>query len=186
MARSLIVVLVGVLAIAGCTRAGLPGPSAPAGSPAAPAVPAASDPGTGPTPSPTVAAVDPSLAVPPAARLGDGAAGAPRMDGALASWTWDGAGDQAPWFVPADRVATTTGTPLVVTLDPGGEPTAWSARWAPVAGGQPGDVATTAEGAEAPVTLTAPAAPGSWTLLLEASFGEGRSAAWTWAVDVRE
>ncbi|HEX5826280.1 MAG TPA: hypothetical protein VFY23_02070 [Candidatus Limnocylindrales bacterium] len=170
----LVLVLAGVLAVTGCTPRSLPPSAAPAASLESTAVPAAS------------VDADPSLVGPPAARLGGDATGAQGADGSLASWTWDDAGDEAPWFVPADAVTRPPGAALPVTLDPAAVPAAWTARWAPVAGGQPGDVAATAAGAARPVELIAPVVPGAWTLLVEASFGEGRSVAWTWAVDVRE
>jgi hypothetical protein len=110
-------------------------------------------------------------------------AGTPQP-GALGTYTWGDAGTDAPWIVPTDSTVVRAGESLTVDLEPALAPATWTARWAPVAGGSAGDVASAAEGTGAP-SFAAPDTAGPWSLQLEAHFGQGHSAAWYWRVEVR-
>ena len=149
--------------------------SAPSGSPGRSPLASAA---VQPTPVPTPRTVNP-----PAALLhGEQLAGEPVV-GALGTYTWGDQGTDAPWIVLSSGIEARAGTPLRVSLDPALAPLAWTARWAPVVGGAPGDVAASQEGSGAPA-LAAPDAPGPWSLQLEARFGPGETATWYWRLDV--
>jgi hypothetical protein len=155
-----------------------PDPTTALAAPASAPVPATSPPSTspGPTPVPTPTIV---LTTPPEAVLvGERMAGEPPV-GALGSYTWGDEGTDAPWIVPPDGAEVRAGSPLRVSFDPAAVPTSWIARWAPVIGDAPGDVASSTEGSGAP-DLSAPDQSGPWSLRLDARFGEGQSAAWYW------
>jgi hypothetical protein len=174
-----------VLAATGCGTGGLPATAPPAPTPAASATAA---PPSRPAPSPTPGSPDPggaspstALGTPPAATLSSAGSGA--ADGALGSFTWDGAGTDAPWIVPAVEGRTRTDATLRVAFEPSIEPESWTARWAPVTAGGAGDVVSGIDGA-GPVVVNAPADAGVWSLQLEASFGRGRGGAWYWRLEV--
>jgi hypothetical protein len=162
----------------------------PASPPASPVTPSAGGvesasavvrtPSPAPTPVPTPVNVLPQ---PPAALLAaEHRPGEPRA-GALGSYTWGDNGSDAPWIVPSGGSEVRAGDPLSVSFDPAAAPVTWTARWAPVAGDGPGDVAASAEGSGPPVFGT-PDRPGTWSLQLEAGFGNGRSAVWYWRIEV--
>lgn len=162
--------------------------AAPTG-PASAAIPAASSQGT-PTapaassappvsaqPSPTSAALP---AGPPAATLeGAGVASAAGM---LGSYTWLGTGSDAPWVVGRSTTPVVGGAPLVVAVDPA--PAAWTAAWARVADGSAG-TPTGATSGTGQVALSAPRAPGDWSLRVTATFGPGANATYFWHLAVR-
>jgi hypothetical protein len=126
----------------------------------------------------------PAGAVPPVAVLtAQPPTGAPN-EGSLGTYTWGGDGSDAPWIVPPAAVEVDVGTRLDVSLDPSLTPVSWTARWAPVTGDTVGDVASSQEGSAAP-SLRAPDAVGTWSLQLEARFGQGHSAVWYWRIEVR-
>lgn len=131
----------------GCTSAGL--------SPTA-VVPTASPPPTpSPAPSaPLVATPDPQ---PPDALLSVGG-GAPSI-GELGTYTWLGAGSDAPWL-PGTPVKLQAGVTATVSLEPPVAIATWSVREA-----KPGDRdGTTARGiasGSGPITFTVPAQAGS-------------------------
>lgn len=163
--------------VGGCGAGGLLSSAPP--SPAATATPSTAPPAaTGePTPSPTPVV----LASPPAAMVAGLASGA--ADGTLGTFTWDGAGTDAPWIVPADAGRASPGAALGVVFEPAVDAASWTARWAPVTGSGPGDVASGVDGV-GPVAVTAPDETGAWGLQLEASFGQGRSGTWYWRLEV--
>ena len=119
---------------------------------------------------------------PPSLSLRGSATGAIR--GELGSFLWDGLGSDAPWIVPATASHVASGGYLEVVVAPPRESDHWTARWAPVAGGAPGDPSATAEGGAGGIRLTAPSRPGTWGLALEVSFGDGRRGTWYWRLDV--
>jgi hypothetical protein len=104
-------------------------------------------------------------------------------EGSLGSFSWDGLTSDGPWVVPSQGVDLPPGASLTVALEPAQVPASWTARWAPLASGQPGDVASADDGT-GPMSFVAPGGAGPWGLQLEARFGEGRSAAWYWRVEV--
>jgi hypothetical protein len=169
------------LALAGCARGGLP----PAPSTfLASALPAGPPPTDAPTPAPT------EVPGPPAAAL-DGVAleSGPAALGSLGTFSWDGLTSDAPWIVPSGGRTAAAGTQLTVAFDPGMAHTGWEARWAhviPGAAGDPvaGDSVAGGEGQAEPVVVTVPAAPGTWGLMVETSFGQGRNGVWYWRIDV--
>jgi hypothetical protein len=169
--------------VTGCGAGARPAtatPSAEAASPTAPA--GSSSPSPGPAGSPSPPPASPAMAEPPDATLTGIASGA--GVGALGSFTWDGAGTDAPWIVPADASRAAPGSALVVAFRPAGAPTSWTARWAPVTAAGAGDVASGVEGTGPAVAITAPGEAGAWALQLQASFGQGRSGTWYWRLDV--
>jgi hypothetical protein len=89
----------------------------------------------------------------------------------------------APWVAGAP-VSSVAGARLVVGLEPAVEPIRWQARWAPVVDGQPGDPSDGGSGSGDPIAVEAPSSVGAWSLLLSVAFRDGRSAAWSWQVDV--
>ena len=177
------------VALAGCGTGGLPATAPPSVAPAtATAAPLStpSPPPASPTPVPsTLTPADtarPSLAEPPGATLWGIVSGTD--DGTLGSFTWNGAGSDAPWIVPRDASRAVPGAALGVAFAPSASPVDWRARWAPVTGSGAGDVASGVDGV-GPVAIAAPGEAGAWSLQLEASFGQGRSGTWYWRLAVR-
>lgn len=180
--------------VSACVAGGLPaatsdpagvGSTAPAVTPATtPAASAEPVSVTSPAPGPTEATGGPGPALagsPPTAVLeppvGDG------VPGALGGYTWAGAGSDAPWLVPPADHAVRASGPYRVTFDPALVPEAWTARWAPLDGGQAGDPAGFAQGGGLPIAIEGPARPGSWSLQVDARFAGGGRAAWYWRLD---
>lgn len=105
--------------------------------------------------------------------------------GDLGTFAWDGFASEAPWILGPATGSAVAGASLAVELRPGGDPSAWQASWARVAGGRLGEIADVSPMASGPVQLTAPPTGGDWSLQLFARFGTGREAAWYWQVEVR-
>ena len=171
-------VIAGLVAtvLAGCGTGGLPATAPPSVAPATASVaPAAT-----PTPTPAESA-QASLPEPPGATL-SGIVSGPG-DGTLGSFTWDGAGSDAPWIVPSDAIRVAPRAALGVAFAPAASPVDWTARWAPVTGSSAGDVASGVDG-RGPAAVVAPDEAGPWSLQLEASFGKGRSGTWYWRLEV--
>lgn len=172
-----------VLAAAGvgCGTGGLPASSPPAATrDSPPSPPAAQSPApssVAPTPVPVTA----TPAGPPSATLSGTATGP--SPGTLGSYTWADSGTDAPWIVPRDGSGASPGSRLEVAFEPAATPASWTARWAPVAGSSAGDVARGVDGTGR-VAITAPAEAGTWSLQLEASFGQARGATWYWRLEV--
>lgn len=186
-ASALLLLATLALLLAGCATGGLPpAPSVPpsqAPSPVAPP-PASASPSEPVTPPPTEVPGPPSAAI-DRATLEDGSPAA----GSLGSFSWDGLTSDAPWIVPSRGVVAAAGSPLTIAFAPAFPHVGWEARWAPItpgAGGDrvAGDPVAGGEGQGGPIGVTAPAAPGGWGLMVETSFGQGRSGAWYWRVDV--
>jgi hypothetical protein len=167
VALGAIVLVIGTVALAGCSGGGPPAPSVTVGVPG---------PIAGITPSPT------EVPGPPVASLESGVAGS--FPGELGTFTWDGLGSDSPWVLPQGAVPVGPGSQLVVTLDPALAPQRWTARWAPVLAGSAGDPAAVAAGVGPDIGVAAPVAPGTWGLQVEITFAEGRRAAWYWSVSV--
>lgn len=169
-------------AIAAVVLGGCGGPAVP---PTTPAVVATAAPSIAlPAPTPGVTTI-PSIeaGAPPAAMLAPVEGGASGV-GTLGGWTWGDAGDDAPWIVPPQAWPVTPGTALEVRFDPARIPESWAARWAPVVNASAGDPASSSEG-DASIALRAPGDAGTWSLQVDARFGDGRQAAWYWRVEVR-
>jgi hypothetical protein len=150
------------------TLTALPAPTPPATPPAT----TSQAPGHGPPLASIIGFGDPVEAVP----------------GTLGSWSWDDSGDAAPWIVPSASSAATPGALLTLVVDGGRVPESWVARWARLADGAAGGTADDPEaGTEGvgPARFGAPAEPGAWGLQVDTRFGDGRSAAWYWRVEVR-
>jgi hypothetical protein len=187
-ARRIAVVAGLVATIAGCGTGGLPGTAPPSVAPATvtaapvstPSPPPASPTPVPPTPTPALTAQS-SLPEPPGATL-SGIVSGPG-DGILGSFTWDGAGSDAPWIVPPDASRTEPGAALGVAWAPAASPVDWTARWAPVTGSGAGDVVSGVDGV-GPVAIVAPGEAGAWSLQLEAAFGLGRTGTWYWRLEV--
>lgn len=175
-AAPIVAVVVLVITLGGC-----------AASPAGSASPAAS---AGPSPAASDAPVRPDVESPsvvanqpPDAALGGLTRPPTPLAGTLGAWTWDERGDAAPWIVPSGGGDAGPGARLEVAFDPALTPDSWIARWARVVGGEPGDPQVANEGVGPPAPV-APEAPGTWSLQLDARFGEGRSGAWYWWIEV--
>ena len=184
------VVIAGIFAavLAGCGTGGLPATAPPSVAPATatatphstPSPPLASPTPVPSTPTPADTA-QPSLAEPPGATLSGIVSGTD--DGTLGSFTWNGAGSDAPWIVPRDASRAVPGAALGVAFEPAASPVDWTARWAPVTGSGAGDVASGVDGIGT-VAIVAPDQAGAWSLQLEASFGQGRNGTWYWRLEV--
>jgi hypothetical protein len=162
-----------------------------------PASPPAGSAGTAVAPTPTAIAPSPGetswalvpptavpgLGAPPDAVLG-GLTGQPPVPGSLGTFTWDGLVSDGPWVVPPSGGVAGTGQPLSVAFAPALRPSTWRARWAPVTGPAAGAPTAAGDGAGVPIVVAAPGLAGTWSLLVEASFGEGREGAWFWRVEV--
>jgi hypothetical protein len=120
---------------------------------------------------------------PPAAYLQGTGLGDPGAAGAQGSFTWNGAGSDAPWIVHPEPVARGAG-PWNVALVPRLPVGRWSARWAPVRDGVAGDPEAGTRGTGPSIVVQAPGLPGTWSLQVQASFGQGREAAWYWTIHV--
>ncbi len=129
-------------------------------------------------PSATAPPVQSLPAAPPAATL-TGTEGSAVL-GALGSYTWSGTGSDAPWIVPALRDAVREPGPFTVGFEPGLAPGAWTARWAPVADGRPGDTAGSSSGEAGPIVIDRPVGRGAWSLQVDVQFAGGGRAAWYW------
>ena len=171
----------------GCSAAASPTtPAASSPSPAGSAPPssilATLSPATTPL-STTPPTPEPSPTGPPAARL-DGLHAGVTAAGSLASWTWDGAGGDGMWVVrpPLDTVR--TGSSLRVVIDGAPATTRWQAQWAATQGAAVGSPIPGGSGESEPIAVQAPGPAGPWSLAVTASFGTGRSATWTWQVQV--
>ena len=129
----------------------------------------------------------PGSSGPPVASIAGGGADAP-VPGELGSFSWDGLTSDAPWLVPPAGIAAGPGAPLVMTLAPSFEQEAWSARWARI-GADGADTEGTLDGGTGTtgqIAMTAPVAPGPWSLQVIASFADGGNAAWYWRITVAE
>lgn len=133
-------------------------------------------------PGPTSAPSIPLTAAPPRALL-TGVRGGD-VAGDLGSFTWDGLVSDAPWIVGSARGAAAPGARLSIAFRPGRQVVAWRARWAPIAGGQPGTPGDGGGGSSGPIIVSAPRTAGSWSLQLSADFGREQSATWYWRVEV--
>jgi len=178
-------VIVGLVAafLAGCGTGGLPGTTPPSIAPATATASPLSTPSptpAPPTPAPAATA-QASLPEPPGATL-SGIVSGPG-GGTLGSFTWNGAGSDAPWIVPPDASRAAPGAALGVAFEPAASPVDWTARWAPVTAAGAGDVASGVDGS-GPVAIVAPGDAGAWSLQLEASFGQGRTGTWYWRLEV--
>ena len=183
--RAAVIVGLVAAALAGCGTGGLPATSPPSSAPGSPSASPVATPSPTPTPVPPTPTPEPTspaaLPEPPTATLSGIASGA--GDGTLGSFTWDGAGSDAPWIVPPDENRAAPGAALDVPFSPAATPVDWTARWAPVTWSGAGDVASGVDGA-GPVAVVAPTEAGSWSLQVEASFGQGRSGTWYWRLEV--
>ena len=146
--------------------------------PGSPVTPASS----GDLSSPTEAPRPTEVPGPPALALRSADTGG--MPGELGSFLWDGLGSDAPWVVPSAGSRVAGGALLEVAVTPPIGSVHWTARWAPVTGGVPGNPTAAAEGGVGDIRLTAPGRPGAWGLALEVSFGDGRRGTWYWRLDV--
>ena len=179
------VVIAGLVAavLAGCGTGGLPATAPPSVAPAtatvAPVSTASPTP-VPPTPIPALTALA-SITEPPGATLSGIVSGS--GDATLGSFTWDGAGSDAPWIVPRDASRVAPGAALGVAFTPEASPADWTARWAPVTDAGAGDVASGVDGV-GPVAIVAPGEAGAWSLQLGASFGQGRTGTWYWRLEV--
>jgi len=156
-------------------RTAVPGGSGSAGMPAWPTA-ARESPAS--APSPTADA-------PPDAFLAN-PRGSP-VRGDLGTYTWGGLVSDAPWIVQRSAAPMPASTRPTVTFAGGAVPVSWIARWARVRGGEPGRPRAAGRGdGSAPLVVDAPPGPGSWSLRVEARFGEGARATWYWRVRVHE
>jgi hypothetical protein len=159
-----------------------------AGPPAAGATQAASKTvASSASPSPSSAALpsdSASPAGPPDARL-DGLAAGGIAAGLLASFTWDGTGSDGQWIVGPSAGSAPAAADLRVIVGGGLAPVNWQARWAPVAGTTVGSPVDGGSGSSGAIGVRTPATAGAWSLAVTASFGTGRSATWTWRIEVR-
>lgn len=146
-----------------------PPPATPSGSPSS--TPAA------PTPAPEVEVP----ATPPRALLVD--TNGVSIAGALGSYTWGDGGSDSPWIVVrAGRAATGAG-PWTLSSAPDVPVDSWTAAWAPIRNGRPGQIEGYEQGTTGPVTFTGPTGPGPWTLKVEVRFARGGSAVYFWRLN---
>jgi hypothetical protein len=105
--------------------------------------------------------------------------------GDLGSYTWGGFISDSPWIVEPSAARVQAGTELAVVVG-GITANHWDAAWAPIANGHPGHDINGGTGKDgAPIRVSAPAVPGSWSLRVEAWFGSQWHAAWFWRLAVR-
>ena len=133
-------------------------------------------PSIAPSLEPTAVASD--VPGPPSATLTG--AGIPPVMGALGGYTWLGEGSDAPWIVPPPADAVRGPGPFAVAFDPSVAAEAWTARWAPVRDGAPGDPAGSSSGGPGPILISGPDGSGTWSLQLDVRFAGGGRAAWYW------
>jgi hypothetical protein len=155
-----------------------PAPAVPAasGAPATATTPGTTPPGTRPpgasqgTPLPTGpgSRTQPpgTPGAPPAATIGD-------TPGSVGSYTGDGVLAGGPWTVPRSGVRARPGASLLVEFGSGETAVAWDASWAPVQGGAAGTPRAAGTGRSA-VAVAAPRKSGTWSLRVNARFGEGQ------------
>jgi hypothetical protein len=122
----------------------------------------------------------PGLDAPPDALLG--AEGGDPVQGQLGTYLWLDTGSDSPWL-PGSPLTVGTGEPLTLSLDPGGDIRAWSARYVPAgATGAQGAIAL-GEGNGVP-TFHAPG-PGHWTVEVAVEFAAGvGDARYFWRLEV--
>jgi hypothetical protein len=106
------------------------------------------------------------------------------VPGDLGSFSWDGLVSDSPWIVQPTGDALAAGTHPHVRLDGGRAHVAWTARWARIEHGVTGRPIGAGRGGDEPIVVDPPPGPGSWSLRLDAIFGEGRRATWYWRVRV--
>ena len=155
----------------------------PGGSEPAIAAPTASGPPDPPRslpaqggPSPTLAGLD----SPPDALLG--AEGGDPVQGQLGTYVWLETGSDSPWL-PGSPLSVGTGEPLTLSLDPGGDIRAWSARYVPAGATGPQGAIALGEGNAVP-TFHAPG-PGRWTVEVFVEFAAGvGEARYFWRLEV--
>lgn len=180
MTSRAVVLAIGLLILGGCGVGRQTASAAPSTAIASGTASAA----TGTAPEPTVSApAYPSPVGPPDALL-DGLAAATRVRGVLGSFTWDQSGSDAPWLTGPPAGAARPGASLRVTFADGGMPVRWQARWATITGSAVGTPEDGGSGTAADIGLQVPEAGGTWSLALTVSFGTGRSATWTWRIEV--
>ncbi|HEY6569840.1 MAG TPA: hypothetical protein VIZ22_06095 [Candidatus Limnocylindrales bacterium] len=174
-----------VVVVAACSGpAGSPsaasGTPAPASAevPATPAAPASEAPSAS-----AEATADPGGSSEPPAALLIGTDAGP-VAGDLGTFSWDGLVSDSPWIVQRSGNAAAAGARLRVRFDDSMDQTRWTARWAPIRRGEAGTPRAAGSGDEGRILIEAPAEAGSWSLQLEARFGDGRRAAWYWRVAV--
>jgi hypothetical protein len=127
------------------------------------------------TPRPTEVPGPPQVAL--------AAAGSAPVDGALGTFTWDGAGSDAPWIVPSAVRAVGGRGPFSLTFQPPLSVERWSATWAPVASDGAGAPVGGVAGTGAVLVVGSVPGPGTWGLAVRARFGAGREATWFWRVE---
>ena len=187
VAAALLITLAG----GGCAGGASPTPAATA-SPTPGALPAGS-PARSATGSTAPPATSPPVTLPPATSQSPGGApdaglvgleAGPTAAGILASWTWDGAGGDGMWVVRPPAGAVRVGSPLRIVLDGAPVTSRWQAQWAATQGTSLGSPVPGGDGASNPIAIHAPGLVGSWSLAVMASFGVGRTATWTWQIEV--
>jgi hypothetical protein len=172
--------VIAAVLVAGCGARGISAAPTATNAPVATPVPVVT-PSDPPSPSPAARSVE-TRPGPPSASLA--APGAPPVPGVLGSYTWLDAGSDSPWIVPTAERAVRTKGPFTVAFQPVDPPvTAWTARWAPIVGGTAGTPMGSAVGNGGPIVIAGPTRHGTWTLLLDARFGEGRRAAYSWRLE---
>jgi hypothetical protein len=183
--------VLGAMLAAGCTAsfappspsAASPEPSAAATTPptASPVTAPPATPTSSPTEAPTTTAPTPATdipATPPQALLAD--AEAVLVPGTLGSYTWGDGGSDSPWIVVrAGRAAGGRG-PWTLSFVPDVPIASWTAAWAAIRNGRPGQVEGSASGAADSTSFAGPAGAGPWTLKVEVTFAGGGSAAYYW------
>ncbi len=167
------------LLVAGCTTGG-PSAIKPlpdlTGAPTATATPAVTAAPPIATPAPTEVPGPPAAALTPI--------GKDAIPGELGSFSWHGAGSDAPWLVPPAGQAVSEAGPYAVTFAAPVLVEGWAARWAPVADGTAGAVAGFEQGGTGPVVLEGPDQPGTWSLQVDARFAGGNRCAYYWRLEV--
>lgn len=167
------------LLFGGCGRVGA-SPSHSADASASPSAVISVEPSASVQPSATPAG-EPSPAEPPAASIA--VDGGDPVDGQLGSYTWLGAGSDAPWL-DGSPIHVGAGERLTITLDDPIGVANWTAsRVAP--GDRDGIGAIgMGDGAGEPVTFDTPPR-GSWSVNVTVWFSDDRgSAAYYWLVDI--
>jgi hypothetical protein len=121
------------------------------------------------------------MALPPEAELS--VEGGDAVAGQLGSFTWAGAGSDAPWL-PGSPITVAAGEPLSVTVRPVIPVTTWRARYARAGQSDPAGARPLGTGVGEP-SFGAPAA-GQWTVEVVIGSGGGLDeASYFWRVDVR-
>jgi hypothetical protein len=191
VAGPVVAAALGATLVAACTTgsatpspsATAPGASAPAtaAAPPGPVTPPPPTPSGSPSSPPAAQTPDPEVevpATPPRALLVDADAGS--TVGALGSYTWGDGGSDSPWIVVrAGRAAAGAG-PWALSFAPDVPVDAWTAAWASIRNGRPGQIAGYEQGTTGQVAFIGPTGPGPWTLKVEVRFAGGGSAVYFW------